>query len=425
MKHVSPVSLFVVALALRLALVLPMDRPLVSDERDYDALGWTLATTARYCDGGHPTAYRPIGYPAFVAAVYAVAGRAPRAVRIAQAALDAGTALLLFLALRGRSRRGAIAAAALWSFYPPAIVTASLLYSESLFCFLLSLAALWLLEEPDRSDRLRFSLGVVLGALVLIKAASLLLVLLLPWLALRGEARWRRAAVIAAGVCLVVVPWVWRNARVMGVPTLATSTSAVLLIGNHPNATGGYAPNVPDSMLPRSGDEVAASREAARAAWSYIAAHPGAFGLGIARRWAHLVMGEGELAVLAFHPNPADPRVSYRAKVKELGMGRLLILWVPYAMLLLAGVAGLLSRPWDALTGLFLALLLAWLVAHGLTFGGGRYHAPWMPLLVAFAAERLTTTPGSRPLRGMSALAWLALAAFSLTLWAIEAAHYL
>ena len=49
---------------------------------------------------GHPTAYRAVGYPAFLGGIYAVAGREPRVVRVVQAALDTATSLLLFLALQ-------------------------------------------------------------------------------------------------------------------------------------------------------------------------------------------------------------------------------------------------------------------------------------------------------------------------------------
>ncbi|HEU4335479.1 MAG TPA: hypothetical protein VFT32_13370 [Candidatus Eisenbacteria bacterium] len=417
-------AVLIAGLAIRLALAFAIDRPLVSDERDYDALAWTLATTGRYEADGHPTAYRAVGYPAFLAGVYAAAGRSPRAVRVVQSLLDSATALLLFVALRDRSRRAAIAAAAVWSLYPPAIATTTLLYSESLFGFLLVLAGVGLLREPERSPPFRVGLGVLFGALTLIKVATLYLFALLPWLAMRGAGTWGRAALLLGGVLLVVAPWIWRNARVAGAPTLAFSGASSFLIANHPHATGGYAPNVPEAMRPRAADEAGAAREAARAAWDYIRAYPGRFFVGVAKSWAHVFMGEGELAVLAFHPNPADPATPYRAKAKELGARWLLPLWAPYALCLLAGVAGLLTRRWDPLSGLFLALAAAWLLVHGITFGGSRFHAPWMPFLAAFAAERWARAPGGVPLRGARLAAWAVFATLCLALWGLEAAAY-
>jgi 4-amino-4-deoxy-L-arabinose transferase-like glycosyltransferase len=424
MGRVFLAAVLITGLAIRLALALSIDRPLVSDERDYDALAWTLATTGRYTVDGRPTAYRAVGYPAFLAGVYSLAGRSPRAVRVVQSVLDTATALLLFVALRGRSRRAAVAAAAVWAFYPPAIATTTLLYSESLFCFLLVLAAVGLLREPGRSPPFRVALGVLFGALTLVKVATLYLFALLPWVALRGEGKWRRAALLLAGLLLVVAPWIWRNARVAGVPTLAFSSASSFLIANHPNATGGYAPNVPETMRPRAADEAGAAREAARAARDYIRAYPGRFLAGVGQSWAHFFMGEGELAVLAFHPNPADPATPYRAKARELGAGTLLLFWIPYAALLLAGVAAWMTRRWDPLSGLFLALAAAWLLVHGITFGGGRFHAPWMPFLAAFAAERWTRAPGGVLLRGARLAAWAVFATLCLALWGFEAAAY-
>lgn len=417
-------AVLVAGLAIRLGLALSTDRPLVSDERDYDALAWTLATTGRYETDGHPTAYRAVGYPAFLGGIYAVAGREPHVVRVVQAALDTATSLLLFLALRSRSRRAATAAAAIWALYPPAVATSTLLYSESLFGFLLVLAALGLLREPGRSPAFRVALGVLLGVLALIKVATLYLVLALPWVALRGERRWRRAAPLLAGVLLVIVPWMWRNAREVGAPTLAFSSASALLIANNPNATGGYEPDVAEAMRPRSTDEATAAREAMRAGWAYSLAHPARFLLGIGQSWAHFFMGEGELAVLAFHPNPTDPATPYRVKAGETGAATLLVLWVPYAVLLLAGVAGWLTRPPDALSGLFLALALAWLAVHGITFGGSRFHAPWMPFLAAFAAERWARAPGAGRLQGARLAAWALFAVLCLALWAVEATVY-
>jgi 4-amino-4-deoxy-L-arabinose transferase-like glycosyltransferase len=419
------VAALLAGLTIRLACALALERPLVSDETDYDRLGWTLATTGAYADEGRPTAYRPVGYPAFVASVYAIAGRSPRAVRVVQAILDAGTAFLLFVALRRRSRRAAVGAAALWAFYPPAVATATLVYPETLFGFLLVLAAVLLLEEPAYPVGYRVGLGILLGALAMVKVAAPALALLLPWFVLRGPRRWRRAATIAAGMLLVLLPWVVRNQREVGLPVLATSAASNLLIGNHPGATGGYEPDVPEAMRPRAATEAGRARESEESAMRYIADGPLQFFARIPARWAHLLMGEGELAVFTFHAAPRDPATGYREKVREVGAPRLLLLWLPYAFVLLLGAAGLLAREPDALGGFFVTLLAAWLVAHGVTFGGGRHHAPWMPFLVAFAAERLARAPGRRPLEGARLAAWLGLASLCVGLWLLEGALYL
>jgi hypothetical protein len=111
------VVIALVALVLRLAFVIARDRPPVSDEIDYHRLAWTLTTTGRYSDEGVPTAYRSIGYPAFVAAIYSVAGPRPEAVHAVQAVLDAASAVLLF-AIAGGGTLGLLAAL-FWALFPP------------------------------------------------------------------------------------------------------------------------------------------------------------------------------------------------------------------------------------------------------------------------------------------------------------------
>src|SRR5258705_4697307 len=46
---------FAVALLLRLVVLHSQPRQLQSDEIDYDALGWSLASTGSYSIDGHPT----------------------------------------------------------------------------------------------------------------------------------------------------------------------------------------------------------------------------------------------------------------------------------------------------------------------------------------------------------------------------------
>src|SRR5436853_2394248 len=92
-----PTAIFVLALALRLGFLAIHSIPLQSDEIDYDQLGWSIASTGTYSTDGHPTAYRPVGYPAFIASIYSAVGRNPQAVRLAQAVLDSGTAVIIFL----------------------------------------------------------------------------------------------------------------------------------------------------------------------------------------------------------------------------------------------------------------------------------------------------------------------------------------
>src|SRR5690242_6193600 len=90
------------------------------DESDYNGLALRLAERGVYCDAeGRPTSLRPPLYPAFVAAVYGLAGgESHQTVRALQAALSLGTVVLIYsLGTRLYSPRVGLWAAGICCFY--------------------------------------------------------------------------------------------------------------------------------------------------------------------------------------------------------------------------------------------------------------------------------------------------------------------
>ena len=415
---------FVVALLAIVIRLVPIPagvRPLFSDERDYDRLARTLAATGRYEDEGRPTAYRSVGYPAFTAAIYRVAGPRPEAVRVVQAILDGATAFLLFLLARGSGIAAARGAALLWAFFPPAILYSRFLRPETATAFLLVTIAVALSRESSLSRTRRFGVGLLLGLAALVRSEFLLVLPMIPFVIEPGAGRLRRSALLLAGACLVIVPWVVRNAVVVGAPTIATSVGGAFLIGNHPAATGGYAPSVPDSMRPRAAGEAEASKEAYENAARFISDHPARFVTGITRKWAFMIMGESELVVSSFHPHPADGATSFREKARAVPVWIHAAVSVPYALLLLLGMIGYFSPPGGIAPRFFLSIVAAWLIVHGVTFGGSRFHFPWMPFLAASAASlfgNFRSRLGTMSLR--SRLLAVSISAFAVTVWLVE-----
>ncbi len=404
MRQRFPVGLSVVlalAFALRIGFALWNERPLRSDEIDFERLAWNLAQSGAYSENGRPTAYRPVGYPAFVAAVYRLAGRHAFAVRAAQALVDTGTVALLFLVGSRRRRSTGWIAAWAWALNPAAILYTALLISETLFAFLL-FAFLALFDlGANRTGRSTFLHGALLGVLILVKPLAAAFLIPVLW-SFAGPRR-LRAAALACGALLIVAPWMLRNARAVGTPALATNLGPNLLIGNHPGATGGYAPNVPSGMLPARGlekDEDTASR---RIALGYILHDPGAFLWRGIRKLAYLASSEGELAVYSFHPDPGDPRTRFREKYRSIPPGIHLALSLPYALTLLLGVLGLAVRRGPLGTA-FLAFLLSWLFSCFVFFAGSRFHFPLMPAFTLFAAEAVPG--GLEPLRNLGRARW-------------------
>ncbi len=190
-----------------------------------------------------PVDMRVPGYPAFLAAIFALAGKSPRAVMLAQAVVDvAGCFLIALIAERLASpeSRRRVFIAGLWlavlcpftANYPAVVLT------ETLVTFLTSLAILVLLEtDLGRGARnesgATFSAnsffanpwllaGIVVGFGTLVRPETPLLLisaaLVLCW-------RWRRphdwpklartGMLLGLGVLLPLLPWAARNWRVL------------------------------------------------------------------------------------------------------------------------------------------------------------------------------------------------------------------
>ena len=386
---ISRAAFMIAALAflVRLVFVSVHERPLFSDEIDYDRLGSTLALTGAYVDDGRPTAYRPIGYPAFIAGIYAVAGRCPWAVHVAQAALGSVSAILLWL-LAGRRRAGLWASGA-WAIYPPSIVYADLLLPETVFTAILLVGALLASRGAFASRRGSLLLGATVGLLVLVKPMALLLLLALPLAALVDRLRPTHFSLLALGTLAVVTPWLVRNWIVIGYPTPATSIGANLLIGNNPNATGGYTGQVPPSMIPWESTEGERDAGEVSSAIRYIGEEPLRFLRNGFGKLAHCFGSEGGMVVWGFHRSPGDRSTPLREKYRSLPLWLHVAVSGPYALTILLGTLGLFVQPRGPTRAYFLAFLGTSLAIYFVFFGGGRYHFPLMPFFALFAAEWL------------------------------------
>jgi hypothetical protein len=247
--------------------------PLMTDQRSYHALGARLLEGYGYSfdqpwypftPPETPTAHWSFLYPLFVAAVYALFGVHPLAVRLVQAVL--GGVLLPWMVYRLTYRlfetRGqgdketrrqfpplplmATAIAALYAYF---ILYAATLMTETFFI----VAVLWSLEvslrlgshlrEGSKVPRsLALQLGLSLGIAALLRQSILpwvpVLFLWLLWQARRGK-RWGAAvgSLALAGLVLAacILPWTVRNWRVYGQFLLLNSnTGYAMYSAQHP-----------------------------------------------------------------------------------------------------------------------------------------------------------------------------------------------
>ncbi len=192
-----------------------------------------------------PVDMRMPGYPAFLAAIYAVFGRADKIIMLVQAAVDLMTCVLVALIaarLAPAYKKTLAATAALWmaavcpftANYTAVVLTevlATFLTTLAIFIFVCVLGHSWMdrtLHSLDRKVLLSAAgwfllAGGVVGVGTLVRPETpllliaMILVLCIRW---RHHVDWSKLALatscMAVGLFLPLMPWAVRNARIMG-----------------------------------------------------------------------------------------------------------------------------------------------------------------------------------------------------------------
>ena len=244
-KHLAPALL--AGLALRLFFIWRF--PFYSGDTAYYeelARNWLYRGVYGFYSHGQLVASdaRAPGYPAFLAAIYFLAGTGRMAVMLAQAFVDLATCLLA-AGIAHRLATGApdparthVAAAALWltALCPFTANYTAVPLTEVLATFFTTLALLVFLSSEgmaidrtaSRGDLLRsakiwFAGGLVVGLGTLVRPETPLLlgaVLIFLWLRYRRPANWKKLALATlwpiVGVLLPLAPWAARNAVSLG-----------------------------------------------------------------------------------------------------------------------------------------------------------------------------------------------------------------
>ena len=364
-------------------------------------------------------------YPHFLAAAFLV-GLGARGVLLVQHLLSVATAATLACVARDRAGRAAgWTAAVLYLVYHPFAYYASRPLGETLALFLASLS-LWAVERRSSGGAVS---GGALSGLTSLARPNLLLV---PGLWAVGELvgrRWRRGAVVAAGLALVLGPVAVRNYVASGhwVP-ISSNGGITAWHGNGPGAQGVYTPQ------PGLSGDVDTQREEAR---RLAEAETGrdldaveadrwwggrALRLRLTRPWDSLaLLGKRTLMTLgpweyglAYHPSlDTNP---FRATWRHPGEVPLL----PFTVLAALAAAGLLAlgpsksggwRLWAAVASAAAAPILFYV--------SSRYRLPLAAFLVVPAGAGFValadlggagTTRARRLLGGFGAVACVALA---------------
>lgn len=415
-------AVFVVAFIIRAGFILAHPRPLFSDEQEYHALASSITSNGSYSWNGVSTAYRPIGYPVVLSIVYTLSGKSVLAAKLVQAILDSIIACFLVYLAGPMPVSRRLAAGLSWALFPPAIFYTNLLLSETLSAFLLTaFAAIFLLKHESQAHWRFITAGIVVGMLLLVK--PFLVVFVLLFLLMGRSFHLSRVDYVSfiCSVLIITLPWAFRNLVAMHEFTLSTNSGLNLFIGNNPRSTGAYSSEFPAELTDSANSETVLEAKASRLAFEFMAQHPIQCFINGFRKMTHFFRGEGELAVLTFHPNPADRQSSFAEKYRSLPSFLPLVVTIPYMLVVLLVLMRLIAGESDSFVLLFLLLLLSLVIVHGLFFGGSRFHFILMPFAVLLASGQLLTLPSTlRSLHRMKTAAFLVLSAGFCTIWVYE-----
>jgi hypothetical protein len=297
--------LVVLALVLRLLYVdATPGYQLRHDARDYELHAQSIAVGdgySRHVAYGRPTAFRPPGYPYFLAGVYRMAGveraeasRRIHVARVAQAFVGAAVvALIGVLATLLWGPGTGLIATALAAVYVPLILIGGAVMSEPLFDVAMLAALIAAVLYRRSAHRFRYAVlsGVLLGLAILTRANAIILLAPLAFAVWdRPRRAWRSlgppAALVAAALA-TVTPWTIRNAEELHAFVPVSTQLGSSLAGTYNDAARTDPENpgawrsikhVPEYASlwrqVRTTPEATLDRRLRSAALSYIADHP-------------------------------------------------------------------------------------------------------------------------------------------------------
>jgi len=290
--------IFVVALGVRGFVVMSQPETPIADAADYHEIAVSLADGRGYVNAaGHPTAWRPPAYPAFLSLIYRISGPGAPAATIIQSVVGALTVLMLMLlgsTIVNHSET--VIAGVIAAVYPGLVWLPRLLLSENL-SLLLTLMTLWSVAMYLKSRRGWWLVlfGAVSGLNTLVRGGNLALPMMLGAglliVAFRSSSAERKrnftALLLAIAAFIVVLtPWTVRNYGLFHRFVPVATQEGLTLYGSYwpPVKNGrliwGTLPGPEDPNIAAAnaaGDEVTASKYLQQVTLRRLRAQPGYF----------------------------------------------------------------------------------------------------------------------------------------------------
>ena len=378
-------------LVLRMLWILLVPTQLYADWKWYDDAAYHLSQVWRYEENGVPTAYWPIGYPLFLAVIYWIFGHSYLVVHLINVLLSLCICFLTYMiAKRLVGPVTARLSLVILVLFPGQIFYTNVVSSEILFTTLLLAMIFILLKTREQTSLLApLIVGLLLGLLVMVRAVALILPLLIVLFYLKWGRRsvvgLRNAMLAVLVTCLVLLPWMLRNKRVLDTFSIATSGGIDLYIGNSPISSGNWVWTKQNPFKDLSApNEVENNRLGYRLATKFIMDDPVGFVIrGIKK----------EVYMFATDFGPIAKELDLAAQAHRVdGFVILNVVGQTYHLVVLilsaAGLFLLLKDKGRRKPGLYLlvGILAYWLAIHFVFFGIDRFHFPLMPILAIWAS---------------------------------------
>lgn len=388
------IAIILLALVIRMGGLFLFPHPLTGDAVLYDQLATSIADGHGLTKGAGqpPTAVRGPVYPALIAGSYLLFGHTQEPIYLLQIVSDGVTILLLirFTTSLVSDQRAGLIAGFLYAIYPPFIEQSVLLYTETLFTFLL-FTSLWIFWIATRRNSLRwFALsGLLLGIATLTRPSIFLFPIWLIaglWPFRQRTGMIRPGATILSIFILVLAPWAARNYRAFGGFVPVSTLSGLNLYQAHvgidqPDALRARRPSEAISLArqelwdqgidPDSLNEAQFDRYLQRAALQQIVQHPQQAIVLFFNRFLRFWFN------LGYYGSPSRASIALAVGNGILLLGMLLA-WIRFR-----------GRWWPwALPPL--AVLLYFTLSHMVIHAQVRYSFPVVPYTMIFCAYSLS-----------------------------------
>lgn len=430
------IFIYFLALIPRLLFVaLTGQAPLSLDEIEYDRIAWSLSSGEGYrWYFGMECTYRPPVYPAFLAAIYWIAGPDYYVARIVQTFFIATQSVLTYLIGRELfNRKVSLFAGGVVALYLTLICFSVTLMSENLFISLMLGVVLFFLKLHN-NPKMSYVIGAgIFSALAILCRPSFapLIVLLMPWFFWRSKSLTLSLKKFACFLLIIVVPvsgWIYRNYLVTGEVFFIDSRAGYnLYIGYNPRSPGNFHMSSASDMLYQHIDNTinAVAPDLSRAQgqrlfrqelrahktrekYSYeqydISKAPGDVWFD---KWGK------EQALTFIKQNPWDALSLIPKKfmyfwnlehrillfgysngvIGEVPAAPLFLLFFlmlsPWALIVIGSILYFSSHPLTTRNIILLTPVFYLTALHSLTFGDARFHYPIIPIMALFASATL------------------------------------